>query len=305
MACDPEIHRRLDVEKVHDIAFVGNIFPGPRAELIALLQRRFRSMFVGRAYFEEMAKTYSAARLVFNRSLKNDVNMRVFEAVACGSLLLTNELGDNGQAELFRDGVHLATYRDADELLDKAAYYLKHDVLRERIAAAGRAEAIARHTYRHRMQTLLERVSRGVPRARTRQQEPTSSGTRRSTRLLRVCAARALGTRPGIGQSGCSMSAAAPVGWARRSKPANRPGSWESRSSQRRPLMPAAVWTKSSRGTWRKLELPFDEAHLRLRHLWGRAGAPARSGSISAASARTGSSQMAVFSRQPAQCPSS
>ena len=45
-------------------------------------------MFVGRAYFEEMAKIYSASRLVFNRSIKNDVNMRVFEAVACGSLLL-------------------------------------------------------------------------------------------------------------------------------------------------------------------------------------------------------------------------
>jgi hypothetical protein len=66
-------------------------------------------MFVGRAYFEEMARAYSAARLLFNRSLKNDVNMRVFEAVACGSLLFKNDLGNNGQDELFRDGVHLAT----------------------------------------------------------------------------------------------------------------------------------------------------------------------------------------------------
>ena len=56
-------------------------------------------MFVGRAYFDEMARAYSAARLAFNRSVKNDVNMRVFEAVACGSLLLTNDLADNGQAE--------------------------------------------------------------------------------------------------------------------------------------------------------------------------------------------------------------
>jgi hypothetical protein len=62
LACDPEIHRRHEVEKVHDIAFVGNLFPGPRAELIELLRRRFRSMFAGRAYFEEMARIYSAAR---------------------------------------------------------------------------------------------------------------------------------------------------------------------------------------------------------------------------------------------------
>jgi len=168
LACDPEVHRRFDIEKVHDIAFVGNVFPGPRADLIRLLQGRFRSMFVGRAYFEEMARVYSSSRLVFNRGIKNDVNMRVFEAVACGSLLLTNDLVENGQAELFRDGVHLATYRDADELLDKAAYYLKHGVLRERIAAAGRAEALAKHTYRHRMETVLESAGRGVLQQRAR-----------------------------------------------------------------------------------------------------------------------------------------
>ena len=77
LACDPQVHRRHEVEKTHDIAFVGNLFPGSRSELVALLQRRFRSMFVGQAYFDEMARIYSAARLVFNRSLKNDVNMRV------------------------------------------------------------------------------------------------------------------------------------------------------------------------------------------------------------------------------------
>jgi hypothetical protein len=40
LACDPEIHRRHEVEKLHDVAFVGNIFPGPRAELLERLHRR-------------------------------------------------------------------------------------------------------------------------------------------------------------------------------------------------------------------------------------------------------------------------
>jgi spore maturation protein CgeB len=46
--------------------------------------------------------------------------------------------------------VHLATYRDTDDLLDKIAFYLKRDELRDKIAAAGMAEAISKHTYRHR-----------------------------------------------------------------------------------------------------------------------------------------------------------
>jgi 2-polyprenyl-3-methyl-5-hydroxy-6-metoxy-1,4-benzoquinol methylase len=162
LACDPEIHRKHDVEKTFDVCFVGNVFPGERADLIQLLQSRFPNTFVGQRYFQEMARTYSAARVVFNRSIRNDVNMRVFEALACGSLLLTNDLRDNGQEELFRDGVHLATYGNADELLDKTRFYLDHETERERIAAAGREEALARHTYRQRIETLLNKVAKGL-----------------------------------------------------------------------------------------------------------------------------------------------
>jgi GT2 family glycosyltransferase/tetratricopeptide (TPR) repeat protein/2-polyprenyl-3-methyl-5-hydroxy-6-metoxy-1,4-benzoquinol methylase len=164
LACDPDVHRKHDVAKKYHVAFVGNVFPGPRAELLNLIRRKHRSLFIGQCYFDDMAKTYSAARTVFNRSIKNDVNMRVFEAVACGSLLLTNDLTDNGQTELFRDGVHLATYGDADDLLDKLAYYLKREALREKIAAAGAAEAVSKHTYRHRMEHLLREAEEALAR---------------------------------------------------------------------------------------------------------------------------------------------
>ena len=105
-----------------------------------------------------MAKTYSSARISFNRSIKNDVNMRVFEATVCGSLLLTNDLTDNGQAELLRDGVHIATYREKEDLLDKLSFYFDRQSLREKIAATGRAEALEKHTYGHRMERLLRDV---------------------------------------------------------------------------------------------------------------------------------------------------
>src|SRR5262249_48000855 len=109
LACDPAVHRKHEVRKQYDVAFVGNVFPGPRAELLELIGQHFRNTFVGNCYFEELAKTYSACRIAFNRSIRNDINMRVFEALACGSMLLTNDLRDNGQEELFRDGVHLVT----------------------------------------------------------------------------------------------------------------------------------------------------------------------------------------------------
>jgi len=164
LACDPDFHRPHEVALEFDACFVGNLFPGERADLIALLQHRFPRMFVGQRYFEEMARTYSASRLVFNRSIRNDVNMRVFEALGCGALLLTNDLRDNGQEVLFRDGIHLATYRSAEELLDKAQFYLHQEEVRTRVAGAGRAEVLARHTYRHRMEQILQEANKQLAR---------------------------------------------------------------------------------------------------------------------------------------------
>jgi 2-polyprenyl-3-methyl-5-hydroxy-6-metoxy-1,4-benzoquinol methylase len=160
LACDPAVHQKHELDKKYDLCFVGTLLPGPRQEMIELVQQHFANCFVGQVYFEEMARAYSASRLVFNRSVLNDVNMRVFEAAACGSLLITNDLADNGQDELFHPDEHLVTYCSGEELLDKARFYLKREEARERIAAAGRAEALARHTYRLRMEKLLSEVER-------------------------------------------------------------------------------------------------------------------------------------------------
>jgi len=137
-----------------------------------------------------MARRYTRSRIVFNRSIANDLNMRVFEALASGSLLITNRLNDNdagtggrgdtekerhgewetrgegdtettapddnGQLTLFQDGIHLVTYADDNELCERMEYYLSHDEERERIAAAGRQCVLAQHTYAHRVQALLD-----------------------------------------------------------------------------------------------------------------------------------------------------
>lgn len=178
LGCDPFFHRKHDLTKIHDLCFIGNMIPGDRASLVYLLKQQYPSMLVDRRYFADMAKAYSSSKIVFNRSIKNDVNMRVFEGVACGSLLMTNDLTENGLAELFQDGVHLATYQTADDLLDKVKYYLKHDDIREKVAQQGMAHAHEHHTYKHRVEAILQAaeslstVSMAVP-TNTAQKEAT------------------------------------------------------------------------------------------------------------------------------------
>lgn len=143
-----------------DIAFIGNCHDRERQRILQLVQQSFPRSFLGQQRYTEMAATYSASSLVFNRSLLDDVNMRVFEGLCSGSLLLTNALSDNGLPVFFEDGQHLVTYQNDRELLEKARYYLFHAEERERIAEQGRAEVLAHHTYRQRMESLLDFVRR-------------------------------------------------------------------------------------------------------------------------------------------------
>lgn len=162
LACDPDIHRPHDLSDCWNVSFVGHVVPGERQQLVELIQQRFPRSFVGQRFFEEMAQVYSQSQIVFNRSVKNDINMRVFEALACGSLLVTNDLTENGLAELFQDKKHLITYQDATDLVPKLMLYLADKEARVRIAETGHREVLANHTYRHRMQTLLEEAKQFV-----------------------------------------------------------------------------------------------------------------------------------------------
>lgn len=163
LACDPLIYRPHDIAKCWDTCFIGRLLGAQRQSLVQLLKDHFPNSFMGRVYAEEAARAYSSSRTVFNRSAAGDLNLRVFESVACGSLLITDALDDNSLDELLQDGIHLATYRTAEELLDKVRYYLAHDEVRERIARAGRKEVLSRHTFAHRMQRLLQVTQDQVP----------------------------------------------------------------------------------------------------------------------------------------------
>ena len=157
VACDPEIHRQRPVERTLEVGFVGHMIPSRRAVLDRLSSRFMMNPYATPVPFEEITGIYSRSKIVVNLPVHGDLNMRVFEAMACGSLVVTQEI-QNGQRELFRDREHLVTYRRTDELETLIDYYLKHDDERRRIAAAGQALTLASHTYRHRAQALLESI---------------------------------------------------------------------------------------------------------------------------------------------------
>jgi spore maturation protein CgeB len=61
------------------------------------------------------------------------------------------------------DGVHCAWYGDAAHAAELTRHYLREPALRQRIARAGRAHALAHHTYAHRLALLLAGKSYPLP----------------------------------------------------------------------------------------------------------------------------------------------
>lgn len=153
-AAEPLAYPVKEIIKKYDVSFIGNIGSWNRVEFLDRMFKEFPNFFYGRRLFEEAAEVFSASRIVLNVAIKDDVNMRVFEALATKSLLLTDALPT--LPELFKDGVHLVTYKNHDEAVEKARYYLAHPEEADKIAEVGYNEVMAKHTYMSRLKTVLE-----------------------------------------------------------------------------------------------------------------------------------------------------
>ncbi len=155
LACWPPLHDVGPRDRHYDVAYVGglNAEEGDRRRLLMEeVATRFPNHWIGKAWPQDMARIYAESKIVANSCINRDVNMRVFEALASGALLITDEA--EGLEDLFEDRKHLVIYHDDAELPGLIAYYLEHPEERERIAAAGRELVLREHTYTHRIQAI-------------------------------------------------------------------------------------------------------------------------------------------------------
>ncbi len=160
LGADPEIHSPKSKEKFFDVGFVGSLSSSVherRKNLLEKINLKNKVAFK-RCFLDEMSKHFSQSKIVFNNAIKNDLNMRVFEAMSIGSLLLTDKTEGNGQTVMFADGEDYVLYDD-DNINEKINYYLTHEDEREKIAARGREIILKAHTYFHRVEELLDVVT--------------------------------------------------------------------------------------------------------------------------------------------------
>lgn len=159
LGCDQTIHYRGPQEKKYDGCFIGNFhngLAGPRIDALDSFFKCCDNFFYGQRGPDKFPEIYAQSKIVFNRSINGDLNMRVFEALCSGSCLLTDRVEDMDKVGLI-DGIHYVGYTDSESLQKSAKMLLADDDKREYIAAAGRAVSFS-HTYAKRMEKLIEEL---------------------------------------------------------------------------------------------------------------------------------------------------
>jgi len=165
--CNHHIYKNLNLPKKYDVCFVGRCY-GEREGFVETLRKRGINLATfgegwgegGRVTQSDLVKIFNQSKIILNISFSwRDsgvfcVKGRDFEAVGCGSLLLTKDTKEI--AEYFIPGKEIATYRDVDDATEKIKYYLANEGEREEIAKRGYERVLRDHTYEKRFSDLFE-----------------------------------------------------------------------------------------------------------------------------------------------------
>ena len=175
-ACDPSVHRPLRVREPFraNVVFAGTATPYREALLTQLVEFGLGLWGPGwkktslREYcrgellsMDNYVRAYAGATLAINLHRNEGggepgdaLNARLFEIAAIGVPQVVEPHAD--LAGHFNPGTDVLTYHGLEELRAKVRHHLDDQHIRESMAYSARQAALQRHTWMHRMKTLLD-----------------------------------------------------------------------------------------------------------------------------------------------------
>ena len=108
-------------------------------------------------YHDEMPCIFRHSKLNLNPTLKciqSGIPLRALDIMGAGGVLLSNFQPE--LAEYFEDGTDVIMYSSMEDAVAKADFYLRHDNLREKIAANGYQKTIAAFSYLERISKMFQ-----------------------------------------------------------------------------------------------------------------------------------------------------
>lgn len=162
---NPEVHAPVPAPRDIDVSFVGQCYE-PRPRFIEALRRAGLSVQTfgpgwpaGRVSLPEMVRIWNRSRVtlgfsgVQGHAGSHCLKGRDFEVPMSGGLYLVEHHAE--LAPFYRIDQEILTWRDEAELVERVRWVLRHPEQAERIRAAGRARALAEHTWDARFARVL------------------------------------------------------------------------------------------------------------------------------------------------------
>ncbi len=145
-------------KKITPVASLGLKIWGNNAWAQSKLSQNYQ---FGPVTAEEMIGIIRNSKITLNVHVVEQVysegtNVRTFEAAGAGGFLLVNKR--KSLYELFNVGREIEVFDSCEELVEKTKFYLKKDLLREKIAKAGWERTRKDHTYHKRFSLLLKKI---------------------------------------------------------------------------------------------------------------------------------------------------
>lgn len=155
-AADPTCHYPEPIWHDFDACLIGLHYP-QRDKLVHTLNLHgVKTWYSIGEIYDEARHLYNRAKIALNWSSLDDLNARFFEGMAYNKLVLSNKVTDCDL--LFEDGVHYVSFKDENDAVEKAKYYLSNpDKMRE-ISENGYNEVVKKHTWDHRIQQIFDTV---------------------------------------------------------------------------------------------------------------------------------------------------
>lgn len=154
--CFPLSKKPTLTEKVNKtIGFVGRWgIPGfeKRTELLDKVYKVYPELCHFIVDYETPYKSMSSCYIMLNHSIGEELNFRVFEALACGNVLITNDVEDIYKIKNLKN--YLYTFKDIDEVLN-----IIRDVLEKRPDNSKAKEFVYKnHMLRHRILRIIKTI---------------------------------------------------------------------------------------------------------------------------------------------------
>ena len=151
--------------KKYDVGFVGFTSFEKRAIALDRIFKEFPNFYYSSGkWFEDVASCYRECKVVFNTSAVDDVNMRLFEACATGSVVVTefvNTLYDLDGLPSDGSVGPFISYTSLNHAVESIRDILKHPHEMEQLQNRARNWICSHHTYKHRIETVLDTVFSG------------------------------------------------------------------------------------------------------------------------------------------------